>query len=248
MGKNEKEPSIFMQEVKRDINTFRRLSGKQRVQFLWDYYRWKILGGLTILLCVILAAHMLWMGQRPCRLRVCLVLNTRQYCSDWFHDFYKELSSDGNKAAIDVNQDQPFDYDNAYSYLHEIEVMTTISSQRMDAAVCGPDMYSYLLSINACAMLDEAAPKECFDKWQADGLTVKSTAGVFLKEDGTPDTANAYDGYFALDLSDSAFGRNYNTEQDLSDGEAPAPLYFVIIRNTEHMDDCLTLAKAISEP
>ena len=247
MNKKGKEPSVFIQEVKRDIDTFRRLTGRQRLGFVWDYYRWKLLGALTILVCIILAAHMLWAGQRPYRLRVCVVLNTRQYCSDWFHDFYRELSSDGNKAPVDINQDQPFDYDNAYSYLHEIEVMTTISSQRMDAAVCGPDMYGYLLSINACAPLDEAAPKELFSAWEAGGLPVRSTAGVFLNGNGAPDTSNAYDGYFALDLSSTAFGRKYNTEQDLSEGEAPAPLYYVIIRNTDHMDDCLALARAISE-
>lgn len=241
----EKEESVFRQEVRRDIGTFRRLHGRKRLRFVWDYYRFKILGAVTILVCLILAANILWQGQKPCRLRVCVVLNNDQYCTDWFDAFRKELQSDGNRAAVEVNEDQPFDYDNIYYYMHELEVMTTVSSQRMDAALCGPDMYSYLLSINACAPLDAALPKEDFESWQAQGIPVRGTAGLIIREDGSTDDSNATEGWFALDISDTAFGQRYNADQFLSDGEDPAPLYFIIISNTEHTDDCVKLAEAL---
>lgn len=241
----DQEESVFRQEIRRDIETFRRLDGKRRLRFIWDYYRFKILGALTILLCLVLAANILWQGQKPCRLRVCVVLNNDRYCTDWFDTFRKSLQSDGNKAAVDVNEDQPFDYDNSYYYMHELEVMTTVSSRRMDAALCGPDMYSYLLSINACAPLDRTLPAEDFDRWQKAGLPVRGTAGLIIREDGTTDNSNATEGWFALDISDTAFGQRYNTDQVLSDGEEPAPLYFIIISNTEHTDDCVKLAEAL---
>ena len=52
-------------------------------------------------------------------------------------------------------------------------------------------------------------------------------------------------GLFALDISGTAFGQNYNADQMLADGEEPAPLYFIIISNTEHTDDCVKLAEAL---
>ncbi len=244
-SREEKEESVFRQEVRRDIETFRRLHGRRRLRFVYDYYRWKILGAVTILICLILAANILWQGHKPCRLRVCVVLNNEQYCTDWFDAFRKDLQSDGNKAAVEVNQDQPFDYDNIYYYIHELEVMTTVSSQRMDAAVCGPDMYSYLLSINACAPLDETLPADDFETWNTEGFTVRSTAGLIIREDGTTDDSKAAEGLFALDISGTAFGQRYNADQMLSDREQPAPLYFIIISNTEHTDDCVKLAEAL---
>ncbi len=243
--KEKKEDSIFIQEVKRDIATFRRLDGKKRLIFVWDYYKWKILAALTALVFVCLFAHMLWLGQRPCRLRVCAVLNNDESCAEWFDEFYQELSSDGNTAALDLNEDQPFDYDNVYYYVQEIEVMTTVSSQRMDAAICGPDMLKYLLSINACMPLDQVAPAELYSRWERDGLTVPETAGLIIREDGSTDASNAVDGIFALDISDTAFGARYNKKQAASE-EAPAPLYFIMISNTKHQADCLALADAIS--
>lgn len=237
-GKEKKnaEPSVFRQEILRDINTFKRLDGRRRLQFVFDYYKWKILGFLTALICVIMAVNLLWQGQKPCRLRVCAVLNTNESCAEWFDAFYRELSSDGNTDPVELDEDQPFDYDNMYYYVQEAEVMAKVSSQRMDAAVCGPDMYSYLLSVGACADLDTLD----FDT----ALAVYSTAGIKYDRAGHEDRSGAKDGFYALDISGTAFGLKYNTTQDPD--QAPEPLYFVIISNTRHLPDCLKLAEAIS--
>ena len=235
-----KTPSIFMQEVMRDIATFRRLPWKNRFQFLWDYYRYKIIAAITIVIIVAGAANLLYQGQKPCRLRVCAVLNTNENCSSWFKPFFKELAADGNKAACDLNLDQPFDYDNKYYYVQELEVMTTISSQRMDVAICGPDMYEYVLSLNACLPLDTIPELE--------GCTlVESTAGVRYNDDGTLDETDAVTGFFAIDISDSAFGQEYNENQDLEEGEEKAPLYALIISNTDHLEDSVTLLKELNK-
>ena len=135
-----KEPSVFLQEVRRDLDTFKRLSGKKKIGFIWDYYKWYILALVFAIVTICTFAHMIWEGQKPCRLRVCVVLNTEDNCRLWFDQFIEELTSDGKPGAVDVNLDQPFDYDNQYYYVQEIEVMTTVSSLRKDVAVCGPDM------------------------------------------------------------------------------------------------------------
>lgn len=246
MNKKEKEDSIFIQEVKRDIATFKRLDGKRRLNFIYTYYKWKILGFLAIVLSITLAANALIEGHRPYRMRICVVLNNDDYCTSWFKDFADELASDGDATPIEVNEDQPFDYDNTYYYVQELEVMTTISSMRMDAAVCGPDMYDYLLALNACMPLDSIASAEDFDNWKKQGIVMHNTAGLIITRDGKIDDTNAVEGNFALDISDTEFGRTYNKKQKLDQGETPAPLYYVIISNTEKQADCLKLAECIT--
>lgn len=242
MGKKEsqKEESIFIQEVKRDIDTFKRLKGKDRLQFVFDYYKWKIVGGITILVCIFIAVNLLIEGQKPYRLRVCAVLNTDKDCQSWFDDFYEELSKDGKPDELDLNQDQPFDYDNSYYYLQELEVMTTISSLRMDVAICGPDMYSYLLALNACADMTEVLDEETVNSLKDADMLCYDTANITVNKDGTTDDSNAVDGYFAIDLSNTSFGHNYN------DGnEDNAKLYVAIIRNTKHLDDSKKLIRKL---
>lgn len=246
-NKRKKEDSVFIQEVKRDISTFRRLDGKRRLKYIYDYFRWKILVAFVVIICLCVAGHMLWQGQRPVRLRACVVLNNEDYCTDWFSAFTKKLQSDGNTAAVEVNQDQPFDYDSPYYNLHELEVMTSVSSMRMDAAVCGPDMYDYLLSLAAVHDLREIAPEELYAAWEAQGLPVTSTAGIKINKDGSEDRSDAKEGVFALDLSGTAFGKKYNVQEDATEDEPAEPLYFCIISNTTHLEDALVLAEEISK-
>ncbi len=242
----EKKESVFRKEVKRDIGTFRRLKGKDRWRFVWDYYRYKIIVALFSLMVILTFAHLLWEGQKPCRLRVCVVLNNDLYCDDWFDPFIDSLKKDGKPGKVDVNQDQPFDYDNSYYYVQEIEVMTTVSSRRMDVAVCGPDMYSYLLAINACMPLDTVLPDKLTASLMKEGKLVKSTANLKQNEDGSTDESQGIEGYFSIDLTDTEFGRTYNEDQKLDEGEEKAPLYAVIISNTDHLEDSITLAGALA--
>lgn len=242
-----KKESIFKQEVRRDIGTFFRLHGKERWVFVWDYFRYKIIAAAFALFVIVLFAVMLWQGQKPYRLRVCVVLNNDQYCDAWFNRFEKELKSDGQKGDLDLNQDQPFDYDNMYYNVQELEVMTTISSYRMDVAICGPDMYSYLLALDVCQDLREVFTAEEIASWQQEGILTEGTAGITINPDGSENMDDATQGIFALNLSDRNFGQEYNQGQVLEEGEDMAPLYAIIINNTSHMEDCKKLLKEISK-
>ncbi len=240
--KKKKDPSIFRQELKRDWNTMKRLHGTKRLQFLWDYYKLPAVIAVTLIVVVCIFAHMLWEGQKPCRLRICAVLNTESDCSRWFNDFTKELKKDGRSGAVDLNQDQPFDYDNQYYYMYELEVMTTVSSQRMDVAVCNADMYEYLLALNACMALDEALPDDLFEALSEKGMLDYNTANLQIDEDGNTDPADGIDGCYAVNLSGTEFADTYNQPDE---GEEE-PLYAVMISNTEHLDDSIALIRALT--
>lgn len=239
------QESIFKQEVKRDLATLKRLHGKKRIRFIWDYFRYKILAFIAIIIVITIAAKLLYQGQRPYRLRVCAVLNNELHCDEWFNPFFEELEKDGKKGACELNMDQPFDYNNKYYYVMELEVMTTISSGRMDVAICGPDMYEYLLSLNACMPLDQALSKDHYQALESKHMLMQATAGLKYKEDGTLDYTDAQEGIFAIDISDTDFGKKYNEEQELEDGQEKKALYAIIISNTDHKEDALKLIEEI---
>ena len=239
----EKKDYGFVHDLRRDWATLRSLRGKALLRQIWDYYKVPIFVALFALFAVCTAGRILWEGQRPCRLRVCVVLNTDESCKSWFDEFKAGLTGDGRSGDVDVNLDQPFDYDNMYYYVMEMEVMTTISSQRMDVAVCGGDLYSYLLAINACLPLDQALPEDF--RQSAGGRLVYSTANLQYDENGRLDPEKGIDGFFALDLEGTAFEERYNQADRF--GEDPGPLYAVIISNTEHLEDSIALLKALAE-
>lgn len=223
----------FLKELVRDWNTLQSLSGKQKLRFVWDYYKWRILASVCAVTALFLAALILWQGQKPCRLRVCVVLNTEADCEDWFDSFTKKLQSDGEPGAVDVNFDQLFDYDSPYYYIQEIEVMTTISSGRMDVAVCNEDLYRYLLARNACLPLSGGLPEDLYTSLLENGKLIYDTANLTADENGYVDPADGINGYYAVDLSGTEFYELYNQT-----GSDSTPLYAVIISNTEHLKEC----------
>lgn len=233
----------FLHDVKRDWATFRSLPGRKKLVHIWYYYKYYILAFAFLVFAVVTMGRIIWEGHQPKRLQVCVVLaNENVYCDEWFDKFIAELTADGKSGDVELNQDQPFDYDNTYYYVMELEVMTTVSSQRMDVAVCGEDMYSYLLALNACLPLDEALPEELLDRVR-DRL-VYSTANLQIDQYGQVHPEDGIDGFFALDLEGTAFEETYNLP---ARGEEEAgPLYAVVISNTEHTEDAFALLDALT--
>lgn len=238
-----KEPSIFRQELTRDWNTFKSLKGTKKLGFLWDYYKLPATIFITLVVVICVFSHMLWEGHKPRRLQVYAVLNTEDSCSYWFHQFKKELTADGKPGKVELNEDQPFDYDNSYYYLHEIEVMTTVSSGRMDVAICNADMYEYLLAINACLPLDTALPDDLYTDLTKKGMIDANTANLQMDENGMIDESLGIDGYYAVNLEGTEFEQRYN-QTDTGEEE---PLYAVIISNTEHLDDSIAVIRALTQ-
>lgn len=237
-----KKKSIFRQEVERDIKTFQRLPLRKKIGFLFDYYKWYILLALTIIIILVTFIHIFYEGNRPYRLKVCAVLNTEKDCKPWFDRFEKELASDGKPYGINLNTDQPFDYDDTYYYLHEVEVQTSVASHRMDVAICGQDMYDYLLLMNACYNLDDVFTSTEQKTLEDSGMLVTSLANRKMSNDGSYDDSEAIQGHFSIDISNSSFGKDYN-----EDGKNKEPLYAVLIINTQNKEDGISLLRTISD-
>lgn len=241
---DERIPTSLKQHLSRDIKSFKELKGKKKLGFLWDYYKLPFLYLAVILIVVGVGAKMLWEGQKPYRLRICAVLNTENDCSPWFNDFTEKLTSDGQKGDVDLNQDQPFDYDNSYYYMQELEVMTTISSYRMDIAVCNQDMYTYLLALNACLPLDSALPSDLYQSLSDADRIDHNIANLQIDENGQIHEEEGIKGDFAVRLNGTSFTDRYNQPEDGSEEE---PLYAVIISNTERIDDCCALIQELTK-
>ena len=69
------------------------------------------------------------------------------------------------------------------------------------------------------------------------------TANLTEDENGIVDLTNGIDGYFAIDLAGTEFYETYNQTD-----EAEEPLYAVIISNTEHLEDCNKMLRALVMP
>ena len=66
-----KNTSPLKKELQQDWETLKRLDTHGKLVFLWDYYKWRALVCVCVVVIIGTFAHMLWEGQKPRRLRLC---------------------------------------------------------------------------------------------------------------------------------------------------------------------------------
>ena len=81
-----------------------------------------------------------------------------------------------------------------------------------------------------------------FQTLSDNGKLISGPASQIADRQGVTELEDGIDGYYAVDLSGSSFFQLCN--QASLENE---PLYAVIISNTEHLDDCETLIRALTE-
>jgi hypothetical protein len=228
-------------QASEELEKIKNLHGFRKIEYIFDYYKWYFVGAIVAVVVIAAFAHMIWDGNRPYRLRVCAVLNTDDSCQDWFDSFEEKLTADGKSGAFKAILGLNFNESDQYSYVEEAEVMAYVDSKRFDVAVCNEDLYRFLLAESACLTLDTALPADMADELMASGKLLYDSANLQEDIEGNVDPDDGVPGYYAIDLSGTAFYESYNTP---SSGD-PEPLYAVIIANTEHLDDSVTLLREL---
>lgn len=236
--KSKKSETSLIADLKREYATFRSLKGRDRLVFIYDYYRWKILAGIFILAVLFSVCDMVWEGHKNYDLHVCAVLDHDTDCSEWFAEYSALQKTDGRTFRLDLNQDQPFDYGNPNFQVYEVEVLTKISSHLMDVAICNADLYSYLLAINACLPLDTVLPASLADSLKEEGSLTEATANLQMDKYGKVDESQGIPGFYAIHLTSGSFSDRFYRDQQ-------GPMYAVIISNTEHTEQSIRLLEAL---
>lgn len=204
---------------------------------------------VCILITVPTILSILWEGQKPCRLHVRILPDTVIDCKEWVSSFTDDLQSDGKPGTVEILFDQAFTRDNPYHQVQEMEILATISSKRLDAAVCSEDLFQYLLELNACLPLEQGLSGELYQTLLDSSQLVYRRAGTSADEASVTNKRDEtgrdrIGGYYAVDLSRSAFYAQYGPSVPESGGRPP--LYLVILSNTEHLEDCAALVRALS--
>lgn len=237
--KQKKEKSIFRQEMDRDFSTFQRLHGKKKIQFIFDYYKWYILAGIFCLLVILTFANIFYQGNKPYRIRTLAVLNTDANCKPWFDAFEEELTNHGKDGEISLNAEQPFSRKDMYFYVEQIEVQTSIANKRTDLVIGGKDLYQYVLMMKGCYPLDEVLEKKEVKRLKKEKRLLYSSAGLKENKDGSFDDSEAIKGYYAIDISNTAFGKKYN--------KSKKPLYAFLTSTNQNIKDSLVLLRKLSD-
>lgn len=211
--------------------SFKQLSNAQKLEYIWDYYKFHLLTVLFILFLVIAGIFYLRLDARPD------ILNGYLLNSNWGDDKAQELlQAFADANGYDLEKGNAYFNSSVYidvqlkdqmSSVAYTKVMSDLDMKRTDFYFCNQEMFDYFGEKEAFLNLETALSEDTLNKYQ-DRLITTTT----YNEDGS--VAETYAA--GIDISDSPVLATMQQEGKIyEDGT----IIFSIPYNTTRLDTSL---------
>lgn len=207
---------------------FRELSPQGKLEYLWDYYKFHLLG-ILILFAFIIGSILIWhQNSKP------VLLNGYLLNADWGDEQAQELLQ--KYASFEgYNLDEYNAYFNSSVFIDTsikdqmstvayTKVMSDLDVKEIDFFFCNDEMFDYFGKRETFLDLEKSMPQDIYQRFHSRLITTD-----ILDGDG-----NVTDTYIAgIDISDSPVLQKLQQEKNLyEDGT----IYFAVPYNSQHLD------------
>lgn len=226
--------------IKEKKRVFRELSFKEKIVFIWDYYKVHIFLGLLCLFCVIsLLHHYIFENQDTLVYGMNINVTADSMATEDFPDAYMEYSGADPKELqvfyegnLFMGDDENIDANTDYASV--MKVSSVIAARELDFVICDNYVFRDYEDIAGFYDLKEMLPADLFERLDSEGLIIYGQAT-------NEESADRLDRYaMAIDLTDTDFAASYNLKA--SDG---GTLYFAAIMNSKRIDEVTNVVRYI---
>lgn len=159
---------------------FKTLPAKSKMQYIWDYYRWHIIGGICIAAFVIsLVVH--YATYKDPILEVLMVNCNDSLNGDEssFDDFLEEYGYDKNKSPVSLYSSLKIVEGDSLSYQDQQALMLVMAGGQQDVFFANEDVFMGYADQGMFVDLSTYLPKDLLEKYK-DSL-------IYSTNDGTVD-------------------------------------------------------------
>ena len=185
------------EEIKEQTDKFKDMTGKQKLDYIWTYYKWWIIGALAIIYIIVSVFKTVVRNSTPVYLSAVFLNSTlgdnASFCtlSDEFIEKYGVDSS-----AYDISMDYSIylddNYGNQASYAGQVKVISMYSAETIDI-LCGPEkILSGAADVGGYGNLSEILPEGMLDKIIAKGYEPYYYTEKIRDASADPDDEDAY--------------------------------------------------------
>ncbi len=223
---------------------FRRMDRKQKLQYIWDYYKIPII----VVIVLILATTSIVrdrLNAKKTVLYVAMLDSNASYVmeSNLLDDFTASLEGfDADREQMVINADYDTESKGMTGFTFIEKTVADYSADIIDATIAPKEAIEKYADHQAYGDLSGLLPKDVFEKLQAGGYEmIRHTY-----ED--PATGERYEYVAAVNVSDSpaikaGFTDLEGEKKDYFDGDC----YYAISPNTENMDNCVAFLEYLLE-
>lgn len=171
----EQEP-VFQTEKKK---SFKELKPKQKVSFIWDYYKWWIIGGILFIVIAANAIPAIIENQKEVALYAVFV-NTEianPDSTDIIDNYIKEkdIDMENKRTVLDTSLIINRNRGDQFSMQCNQKMLALFASNEPDILLCDADNYDFYAENGCFASLEDVLPKELFEKYKPYMLTCSSS-------------------------------------------------------------------------
>lgn len=207
---------------------FQQLSLEKKLEYLWDYYKFHLLG-ILILIGFIIGSILIWrQNSKP------VLLNGYLLNADWGDEQAQELLEEYASFGA-YNLDDYNAYFNSSVFIDTTikdqmstvaytKVMSDLDMKDIDFFFCNQEMFDYFGERETFLNLEKSMPEDLYQRFQEQLITIE----IF------DDNGNVTDSYAAgIDISSSpVLGRLQQQRNLYEDGI----IYFTVPYNSEHLE------------
>lgn len=171
----EKVP-VFQAEKKK---TFKELTPKQKISFIWDYYKWWIIGSALFIIIAANAIPTIIENSKEVALYA-VFINTEiadPNSTNIIDDFIKEKNIDitDKRTVLDTSLIINRNRGDQFSMQCNQKMLALFASNEPDILLCDIDNYDFYAENGCFASLEDVLPKDLFEKYKPYMLTCSSS-------------------------------------------------------------------------
>lgn len=196
--KNEPQDSNRSYEEKQV--SFGELSFTKKLQFIWDYYKWWIIGIVSLSIAIAYITPNIIENNKEVSLYAVLINSqiTDQASTPIMDDFITYSNIDMDNKRIVLDSSMKISRDNADKFTLEAhqKLLALLSSKTADVIICDQDNFEFYAEQGVFKPLDEVLPEDIYNKYSS-----------YLFETSGYDSQK---GYYGITLKDSKILKDEN--------------------------------------
>ena len=201
----------YQKQIKNDAKAFRALRGKEKLHFLWDYYKLPICA-VAIVLALIGSTLLYSAGRGKVNLYVMLINANDETESTWFRDTLAQRNFDMEKYGVDVEDHYTLNPDNAgEADIATMQVLAALFGVGdMDLFVANQEVFDLYTAQDGFENLGVLLPRELKEGHSGDLYRYTNSdgaeiiGGVWLREGSALHQAGYYSGDVLVGIATQA--------------------------------------------
>ncbi len=245
-------------EIKIEQSKLKNMDRQHKLNYIWTYYKFWIIGGLLVILAVLSIAKSIIANSKPIYLEA-IFINSElgvTYDSDLFSaDFAKaaEINEKKYRMMFDYSSNISNDYSDQTAYANQIKLISRYSAEEVDVCAGPESIMTGVADVGGYANLEEVLPEALIQKINEKGYEFFYYTGKKYGDDIDKNSEEEYSegepyiGGIYLDKSSKIFDEFNIYSRENNGAESGDRIVLTIASNTPELEHAIEFVEYVIE-